>query len=382
MAKRSDPADKKPKDGDDRAFKTKTLPEDQRGLWFDHPEAVTMLKVEGSAVSFELQRDQPRFTLGSAPDCDVSVPGEYLSRLHCVIERRNNKLRITDHASKNGLYFNGLRESFCDVRPGDTFTAAPIRFLAMSDAMRAAYPTLVEILGAEEENALHVTETAWTSASAVLVYAMRTTNILITGETGCEQMQLARTIHETSLLRGRPLVEIAEIPTDRRAQREILDRAARTTLVLTIDKTTPVMDAAFVSMVFSPEFHVRVIAIAPSFEKARVVCGERAVSTMHRISLRPLVDRRDMIPRLLDRMFEQSGSPLRFADLTKDNQTALQRHTWPRNLAELRFAAERLAVIAREGSLRKASEALKRHHKSLQEWADTIGLESPLVANR
>jgi DNA-binding NtrC family response regulator len=216
----------------------------------------------------------------------------------------------------------------------------------------------------------------------VLVYAMRTSNILITGETGCEQAQLARTIHETSLLRGRPLVERAEIPEERQAQREILDRAARTTLVLTIEKATPVMDAAFASMVFSPEFHVRVIVIAPSFEKARVVCGERAVSTMHRISLRPLVDRRDMIPRLLDRMFEQSGSPMRFVDLTKENQAALQRHTWPRNLSELRFAAERLAVIAREGSLRKASEALKRHHKSLQEWADSIGLETPLVTKQ
>lgn len=382
MAKRSPQDDKKQKDGDERAFRTKTLPEEQRGLWFDDPDAVTMLKVEGSAVSFELARTQTRFTLGSGSDCDISVPGEYLSRLHCNLERRSGKLRVTDHASKNGLYFNGLRESFCDVRPGDTFTAAPIRFLAMSDAMRAAYPTLVEILGAEEENALHVTETAWTSASAVLVYAMRTSNILITGEPGCEQSQLARTIHDTSMLRGRPLVEIADIPGDRQQQREILDRAARATLVLTIERTTPVMDAAFASMVFSPEFHVRVIVIAPSFEKARVVCGERAISTMHRIALRPLVDRRDMIPRLLDRMFEGSGSPLRFADLTKPNQAALQAHGWPRNLAELRFAAERLAAIAREGSLRKASEALKRHHKSLQEWADSIGLSTPVVADR
>src|SRR5690242_458296 len=131
--------------------RTRTLPDERRGMWFDEPDPVTMLKVDGSAVSFELARDQRRFTLGSDADCDLSLPGEYLSRLHCVIERRGTKLRVYDQDSKNGTYFKGLRESSFDVRPGDTFTAAPVRFLAMSDAMRAAYPTLVEIVGAEEE---------------------------------------------------------------------------------------------------------------------------------------------------------------------------------------------------------------------------------------
>ncbi len=351
-------------------------------MWFDEPDAVTRLKIEGSALTFDLRRDQRRFTLGSAPDCDVSIPGEYLSRVHDVLERRGTKFRVLDQDSKNGTYFNGLREAVFDVHPGDTFTAAPIRFLVMSDAMWNAYPTLVEIVGAEEENALHVTETKWTSASAVLVYAMRTSNVLITGEPGCDQERLAQTIHETSLLRIRPLVHVDRIPDSRADQRKILDGAARSTLVLTIEKSTPVMDAAFASMVFSPEFNVRVIVIAPSPEKARSVCGEHAVSQMHRIALRALVDRRDMIPRLLDRMLEASGSKLRFGDLTTRNQDALHRHSWPKNLDDLRFAAPRLDEIARSGSFRKAAEALGRHHKSLQEWADSLGLTMPLVQER
>jgi hypothetical protein len=360
--------------------RTRTLPDERRGMWFDEPDPVTMLKVDGSAVSFELARDRRRFTLGSDADCDLSLPGEYLSRLHCVIERRGTKLRVYDQDSKNGTYFKGLRESSFDVRPGDTFTAAPVRFLAMSDAMRAAYPTLVEIVGAEEEHALHVTETSWPSASAVLVYAMGTRNLLITGEPGCDQRRLAWTIHGASLLHGRPIVAIDRIPDERAAQRELLERAARTTLVLTIDKSTPVVDAAFASMVFSSELHIRTVTIAPSIEKARAVLGEQPVGQMQRIALRPLADRRDMLPRLLDRTLEQRKSPLRFGDLVPANQRALLEHDWPGNLDDLRFAADRLAVIVREGSFRKAAEALGLHRKSLHDWADSIGLSAPLVA--
>jgi DNA-binding NtrC family response regulator len=100
---------------------------------------------------------------------------------------------------------------------------------------------------------------------------------------------------------------------------------------------------------------------------------------MQRIALRPLADRRDMLPRLLDRTLEQRKSPLRFGDLVPANQRALLEHDWPGNLDDLRFAADRLAVIVREGSFRKAAEALGLHRKSLHDWADSIGLSAPLV---
>ena len=363
---------------DAEPMKTRTLPETQRGIWFDDPDVVTMLRVYGSDTEFDLPRTGKTFTLGSSPERDIAIPGGYLSSLHCVIERRGHGLRVHDQGSHNGTFFDGRRESVFDLRPGATFTAASIRFLALNDEMRAAYPTLADLLGGEDEHAFH--SAAAGSPSDLIIAATGGTNLLITGEAGSDHDRLARTIHEISLLRTRPIVELDldAVPTDRAQQRALLDRASRSTLVLTIGMKTPVLDATFASMMFSSAFHVRVIAIAPLVSKANDVLGEVNVRAMLNVALRPLVQRPGAILRLLDRMFAARETPLRVSELTAANRTALQGHGWPGNVAELRLAADRLVAIAREGSLLKASKALGVSNSTLHYWFTQAGLSLPL----
>jgi len=364
----------------ERTNKTKTLPDEQRGRWVDDPDMVTMLKIYGSSVSFDLPRHKLEFTLGSAPDCDISIPGDYLSRVHCKLERRGDRLRVHDHDSKNGTYVNNMREAFFDIRPGDVFTPAPVRLLAMSDNMRQAYPALLELLGPEEENAVGAAATPWRSASDVLVTAVRGSNVLITGEPGCDHGRLARTMHEVSPWRFRNAVEIEHVPDDRRAQRAIIDRAARSTLIVDIGDAMPVIDAAFASMIFSAEYHIRVIALAPSRDRANTVLGESNVAVMEHIALRPVARRRAMVPRILDRMLHDKGTPIRFNDLSPSNQDALGEYRWPGNFGELTEVAQWIAVIANQGSLKKAAEAMNMKPTTFHSrYRDVVGLSWPLL---
>ena len=363
--------------------KTKTLPESLRDASYDGPDVATMIQSYDTDLRFELSREKTTYTLGSAPGSDIAIRDEFVSALHCLVQRRGSGMRIYDQSSSNGTYFDGRRVDVFDIRPGDTFTAGRTRLLLLNDEMQAANSVLSEILGSADEGTLTWSSGLHSSPCGVMVAAMGGANLVITGDKGCEQSRLAETIHAISLRRGRELVHLDRELTDRAAQRAIIDRASRATLVLTIHEDTPVMDATFVSMLFSPSRHIRVITIAPSVQKARDVLGEMSTATMRLVSLAPIAQRPGAVPRLLDRLFADRGVDLRVSDLTSANQAALQAYSWPENLSELRFAADRFIEIAREGSVKAGAEKLGVPTSSMHYWyGDQLGLSSPFLAHK
>jgi hypothetical protein len=180
-------------------------------------------------------------------------------------------------------------------------------------------------------------------------------------------------------------VQIDSEPAERAEQRVVIDRASRSTLVVSINAKTPVMDATFVSMLFDPTYHIRVIVIAPSVQKTRDVLGEAYVSTMRQVSLTPLAQRPGAVPRLLDRMLAERDATLRFSDLTPANQSALTTHDWhspnaPKNIAALRVVADRFPIIASSPSINQAAEKLGVSRSTLQNWfVDQLGMSWPLI---
>ena len=125
------------KSGAPRPLKTKTLPEDQHDGFFEGPDPVTWIHIAGTVHQFELPKGRKRITVGSAPDCDIVVPSEYISRHHCTLERHYDGIRVIDH-SKNGTYIDGRRVGESrDRRAGEVFDAGGgISFLALNDEMR------------------------------------------------------------------------------------------------------------------------------------------------------------------------------------------------------------------------------------------------------
>jgi hypothetical protein len=220
------------------------------------------------------------------------------------------------------------------------------------------------------------------SPSDLIVAAVHGAHILITGDPGSDQLELARIIHAMSRNRSRQPVEIDSIPEERAKQSDLIKHeAARSTLVLTLTSGRPI-DPMFVSMLFSPSFQVRVIVLARLFDVARKALGIQQLQAMQHVALRPLALRSEAIPRLLDRMFEERESPLRFSALTQDNQRALRVHDWPENFISLRHAADCLAAIEHYDSIPKAAAVLGIKRNTFYNWyTEIVGLSYPLLAS-
>jgi len=269
------------------------------------------------------------------------------------------------------------------VRPGETFgVAGGVTFLALNDEMHAAHPILSDILDWEDQEELIPIDQGRPTPSKVIVWASGNDHLLITGERGCDQDRLARAIHSISPMRSREMVWLDSVPADRAQQKEILTRATKTTLVLTVDDKTPVMDEAFRTSLFSTSYRIRVLVCASSMTRVLPVLGPDH-SYMRCIDLRPLAFRSEQLERLFDRQFEERGSALRVAQFTDENRKALHACEWRANFDDLRLAADRFTALSPDGSLRSAASALGIPYSTLQKWlVNKLGITSPLTASR
>ncbi|SRR5579875_781164 len=76
-------------------------------------------------------------TIGSAPDNDVVIEHQSVSRRHAVIVRKLGRFTVRDLDSKNGTRVNGRRNSGTSrVRPGDELAFGNVRFAVMNSPRR------------------------------------------------------------------------------------------------------------------------------------------------------------------------------------------------------------------------------------------------------
>lgn len=372
---------------------TRTVPDVESGGVYEGPDIVTWLQMFGTDTMYELprlRRGIRHYTLGAVPDQDIAIPSPFVSARHCRLVRTPQGLRVVDHSSKNGTYFEGKRRKSFYLEPGETFFvgARAHRVLALNDQMHAHHPALAAILGYDDERAVP-SETP--SPSELIVTAVAGSHMLITGEPHCDQDRLAHIVHAISLFREHPLVAIGHGPgapgtsdtsdtPDTDAARDLaLHRAA--TVLLDLEAPDTRLEPALTSRLFSPRYQTRVIALARTIKGASAALGERYVRQMEHVRLEPLSSRRGAIHRLLDQRFAERGSSLRVRAMTPHNQAALARHRWAQNFASLREAADRLVAVARETSLRRAAHALGVPPATFHHWYSYIlGLTQSLLA--
>ena len=366
----------------ERSDETQEVPDVERGGVHEGPDRVTWLQLYGTDTLHALpplRREIKHYTLGSASDQNIVIPSPYVSAHHCRLVRTPLGLRVVDRWSRNGIYFEGRRKTSFYLEPGKVFTvgARAHRVLALNDLIHAHYPALTAILGYKDE---HAGQSETPSPSDLIVAAMAGTHVLITSEPHCDQDRLARIVHAISLLRERPLVAFDHVPGEQAMQSDpALHQAA--TVLLNLDDNRARLDPAFTSRLFSPRYQTRVIALARSVAVANAALGERYVKQMTHVRLAPLSSRSAAIHRLLDQLFEERGSSLRVVAIIPQNQAALACHCWAQNFASLREAADRLAAVAREPSLRRAGLALGIPPATFHNWyANIVSLELPLLA--
>lgn len=358
-------------------LRTAPIDESQCEPWYDGEDAIEALGEYDTPREHELSVIAKSFDLGGSSKCAVSVPGCGLSKRHCLLERRGRRFLVHDLDSKNGTIHDGRRiREATDLNPGDLFTAVPVTFVALNRAMRMHRPLLIELLG-----------TAFApSADKLMIEAAKGLgNLLITGEAGCEQDRLAHAIHAMSLVRDRPLVDCAALPADRASQVAIVTGARRSTLVLTLTEKTRAIDSTFRSMLFSRDYRVRVIVIAPGEVIARRVLSRNEVGRMQHVWIRPIAVRVGELPMLLDRLLAERDAPIRHGSLTRANWEGFLGHAWRGNWEELRHAADRLTAIARisdyeQLTWRERAAALGIALTTLYDWHRALKLTMPLFA--
>ena len=341
---------------------------DQTGPW-----VVTGLREYDGVMEWELSRHIVRFHGGGSRKCEISLPERDLSATHFMLERRDRSLRLYDLHSARGTWVMDSRITTADLRAGSTFTAKPVTFVAMNDAMRKHRPDLVEIVGAYWGH----------SPDRIMVEAAGSGHLVITGEPGCEHERLAVAIHEMSPRQARELITIEPPGSDRAKLVEQVKRASQdaasigTTVVLKLAAGATRLDETFLSMLFSPTYGIRVIVVGHHIDDARHALGESIVALFQHVLLRPLVYRKEEVDQLLDRRFRVRGAPqLRAAELFDHNRMALQRYSWPENLAELRLVADILVAYETQGGWRGAESDLGKPRSTMLDHTERVGLQT------
>ena len=333
---------------------------------------VTALRVSGRNVELGLSPEQATFTLGaaSAPEVDLTLEGEGISRRHAILQRRGPKLRVLDQLSTNGTFYRGKPDPDFEVAPGDAFevTRRPIRLLALDESLRLLRPRLQWAIGLR----------AHAAVDQALEDAASTWPLLLIGPRHCEQRALAEEIHRRSAYRHRDFVAapfVFATPAEYEAK---LEHAERGSLYLDLTEAEPSvvsLPARFVARLFGGA--IRPIIVARDELHAHRLLGSAALG-VRVIRLPPLDTRRDEIPRLLDALLLQAGTgelaPL--AALGEANVAALQAYPWANNFDDLRRVVPRLhSVLSTGGRLRASARAFGCSPSAQREALARLGIQ-------
>lgn len=81
-------------------------------------------------------------TIGRQQDCDISLPGDEISRHHARVQVLPDGVMVEDMGSANGTFINDKRVHSGVLKPGEELRLDTVRFLLMSPGMDTTKPAL------------------------------------------------------------------------------------------------------------------------------------------------------------------------------------------------------------------------------------------------
>jgi len=310
-----------------------------------------------------------KFTFGTAPGCDICVERRHVSHSHALLERRADRIQVTDLESKNGIVFQGRKRKQFEIGSGDAFSIDETVFYALNDEMRLSRPLVSEVLGPQRMAAI----------DDLLMEAVHGRHVFLRAEPGCDQERLGRAVHRMSLRRRHRFVIAQPGAHDSAPVPQLVANARNGTLLLRLDATGAKLDPAFVEALLSPDANVRAILCARSLKEAIDGVTETLASSAYRVEIPPVRERSGEIAAILEGWFIDRQSRLRFSDFTNENQAALRAYRWPENLEELREAADLLIQLAPHQSERQAAQEVNIPRSNVKRWLDARNLTLPLL---
>ena len=127
--------------------RTETIPESRQEGVFTGFDLVTALHIRGTEIEHAMLAGKSKFTFGTSPNCDICVERRHVSHSHALLERRADRIQVTDLESKNGIAFQGRKRKQFEIGAGDSFSIDETVFYVLNDEMRLSRPLVSEILG-------------------------------------------------------------------------------------------------------------------------------------------------------------------------------------------------------------------------------------------
>ena len=333
--------------------------------------------------------------LGRAPDCDVVIDDESVSRHHVSIDAREATIVVEDIGSTNGTLVSGhclARGERAEVAVGAPFAVGATTVYVLQAS--AAAPRVASKAFADTSGRV-VRDPAMQRVYALLdVIAPSPLSVLVLGETGVGKEVFAETIHQRSQRRDHELLKLncAALPESileaelfgyekgaftgaTNAKPGLFEAANGGTVMLDEIGDLPLVTQAKLLRVLetgevlrlgsvkTTTVDVRFISATNVDLEARVADGKFRADLYFRLDgitvvLPPLRERpADIVPlaqlfaaRVAERL---SRAAPRFAPASLD---LLERHPWPGNVRELRNVIERAVVLS------AGAETIDRSH--------------------
>jgi transcriptional regulator with GAF, ATPase, and Fis domain len=318
-----------------------------------------------------------KLRIGKAPDNDIVLSDDTVSRHHCELTRASDGVRVRDLGSTNGTKVLGARISEATVGPGTVLRVGEVE-VALRPAVRNA-----EVLPSEK---------AWFGAALGQSLAMRSifgvleriaktdATVLLEGETGTGKDVLARAVWTESARAQGPFVVVdcgavsyslleSELFGHERgaftgavaARQGAFELAEGGTVFLDEIGELPLdVQPKLLRVIESREFRrvggnktiktdVRVLVATKRNLQREVQAGKFREDLYFRlavvpITVPPLRARRDDIPMLVEHILRATGGSL---TVGPETMQGLMAHDWPGNLRELRNVLERAVYMAR-----------------------------------
>jgi DNA-binding NtrC family response regulator len=319
--------------------------------------------------------------IGKAPDNDLVLTDDTVSRHHCELLRASDGVRVRDLESTNGTRVHGARITEAVVQPGTVLKVGEVEIVLRP------FGRNVEVLPSDK---------TWFGAAIGKSLPMRTifgmleriaktdATVLLEGETGTGKDVLARAIWTESARASGPFVVVdcgavsyslleSELFGHERgaftgavaARQGAFELADRGTVFMDEIGELPLdVQPKLLRVLETREFRrvggnrpmksdVRVIAATKRNLQREVHAGKFREDLYFRlavvpVTVPPLRTRREDIPMLVEHILKANAAPgaepLRVSDETMQG---LMAHDWPGNIRELRNVLDRAIYLAR-----------------------------------
>src|SRR5450432_2873828 len=369
--------------------------DDSSDMEVERPEVATRaLQARESSVGIQIvvmsgsakgtsRRSGDRLRIGMAPENDLVLPDDTVSRHHCELTRAADGVHVHDLGSTNGTKLQGARVTEAVVQPGVVLKVGEIE-IAVRLAVRS-----VEVMPSDK---------TWFGGAIGQSLAMRSifgileriaptdATVLLEGETGTGKDVLARAIWTESPRAQGPFVVVdcgavsyslleSELFGHERgaftgavaARQGAFEMADGGTVFLDEIGELPLdVQPKLLRVLETKEFrrvggnrtlktNVRVLAATKRNLQREVQAGKFREDLYFRlavvpITVPPLRGRREDIPALVEYILKagsQNDPTLGALSMADEAISALTAHDWPGNVRELRNVLERAVYLAR-----------------------------------